>query len=151
MSQTLYTLPTTLKKKNLKGRKKLQAKQLWQYEAGQTMKWIMGRKDCKHQGMRYPEWYAVSEKKSQALKPGTQQIKVWQMAHKGGWYHVPWLSLWPKCFAFEGIYEKLNELLWLAQKCRCLKARMLSTSSFPNLKTGNWKSFMKCKGDRFHV
>lgn len=36
----------------------------------------MGKKEYRHQGMRYSEWYVASEKKSQALKPATLQIKV---------------------------------------------------------------------------
>lgn len=100
------------------------------------------------------EWDSLS-----GMQHLRRKVKLWNFVlyksgsdkwhNKGGWYHVPWLSLLPKCFTFESLEAFMRS--WMNFRGQCLEARMLSTSSFPNLKTGNWKSFMKCKGDRFHV
>lgn len=47
--------------------------------------------------------------------------------------------------------RRSNELSWSAQRCQRLETRMFSTSSFPRLKTGSWKSLSKGRGEGFRV
>lgn len=106
-----------------------------------------GQKGYGHQGMRSPG--CAGSERAWGLCVHKSRPDKWH--NKETSIHpAPWLSLLPKCFAFEGSEAFMRSLMNFRGRLgdvSVLRPECFQPHHFPRLKTGSWKSLTKGRGE----